>query len=135
MACSAYYSNIKIICVMLRLFLSSSFHKSCMITACSSFKDEGNIFYRKTQILANSSSSSGHSWVSAFSSGLLLFIAFLIITSDGFTYLLWQDYHKIYAEMSQDSVDRKLKEWNDTWFGNKIEINKAKYEIPDFLKR
>ena len=37
--------------------------------------------------------------------------------------------------MSQDSVDRKLKEWNDTWFGNKIEINKAKYEIPDFLKR
>ena len=42
---------------------------------------------------------------------------------------------QIYAEMSQDSVDRKLKEWNDTWFGNKIEIKKAKDEIPDFLKR
>lgn len=42
---------------------------------------------------------------------------------------------QIYAEMSQDSVDRKLKEWNDTWFGNKIEIKKAKDKIPDFLKR
>ena len=42
---------------------------------------------------------------------------------------------QIYAEMSQDSVDRKLKEWNDTWFGNKIEIKKATDEIPDFLKR
>lgn len=42
---------------------------------------------------------------------------------------------QIYAEMSQDSVDRKLKEWNDTWFGNKIEIKKTKDEIPDFLKR
>ena len=37
--------------------------------------------------------------------------------------------------MSQDSVDRKLKEWNDTWFGNEIKIKKAKYEIPNFLKR
>lgn len=42
---------------------------------------------------------------------------------------------QIYAEMSQDSVDRKLKEWNDTWFGNKIEIKKTKDEIPEFLKR
>lgn len=42
---------------------------------------------------------------------------------------------QIYTEMSQDSVDRKLKEWNDTWFGNKIEIKKATDEIPDFLKR
>ena len=25
---------------------------------------------------------------------------------------------QIYAEMSQDTVDRKLKEWNETWFGN-----------------
>ena len=42
---------------------------------------------------------------------------------------------QIYAEMSQDSVDRKLKEWNDTWFGNKAEIKKAKDNVPDFLKR
>ena len=42
---------------------------------------------------------------------------------------------QIYAEMSQDSVDKKLKEWNDTWFGNKIEIKKVKDNIPDFLKR
>lgn len=40
-----------------------------------------------------------------------------------------------YAEMSQDSVDKMLKEWNDTWFGNKIEIKKVKDNIPDFLKR
>lgn len=42
---------------------------------------------------------------------------------------------QIYIEMSQDSVDRKLKEWNDTWFGNKNEIKKSTDEIPDFLKR
>lgn len=42
---------------------------------------------------------------------------------------------QIYAEMSQDSVDRKLKEWNDTWFGNKIEIKEVKDNVPDFLKR
>lgn len=42
---------------------------------------------------------------------------------------------QIYAEMSQDSVDKKLKEWNDTWFGDKIEMKKAKDDIPDFLKR
>lgn len=42
---------------------------------------------------------------------------------------------QIYAEMSQDSVDKKLKEWNDTWFGNKIETKKVKNDIPDFLKR
>ena len=32
---------------------------------------------------------------------------------------------QIYAEMSQDSVDKKLKEWNDTWFGDKIEMKKS----------
>lgn len=42
---------------------------------------------------------------------------------------------QIYAEMSQDSVDKKLKEWNDTWFGNKIEIKKVEDNIPNFLKR
>lgn len=43
---------------------------------------------------------------------------------------------QIYAEMSQDTVDKKLKEWNETWFGNnqKIEIKKSKDNIPDFLK-
>ena len=42
---------------------------------------------------------------------------------------------QIYAEMSQDSVDKKLKEWNDTWFGNKIELKESKMDIPDFLKK
>ena len=42
---------------------------------------------------------------------------------------------QIYAEMSQDSVDRKLKEWNDTWFGSKIEIKRSPNDLPDFLKR
>lgn len=43
---------------------------------------------------------------------------------------------QIYAEMTQDSVDQKLKEWNKTWFcGNKrIEIKKS-VDIPDFLKK
>lgn len=40
-----------------------------------------------------------------------------------------------YVEMSQDSVDKKLKKWKDTWFENKIEIKKVKDNIPDFLKR
>ena len=42
---------------------------------------------------------------------------------------------QIYAEMSQDLVDKKLKEWNDTWFGNKVEIKDSKKDVPDFLKR
>lgn len=44
---------------------------------------------------------------------------------------------QIYAEMSQDTVDKKLKEWNDTWFGDKekIEVRKAKDDIPVFLKK
>ncbi|WP_092042953.1 tyrosine-type recombinase/integrase [Butyrivibrio sp. TB] len=42
---------------------------------------------------------------------------------------------QIYAEMSQDSVDKKLKEWNDAWFGNKIEMKESKMDIPDFLKK
>lgn len=33
---------------------------------------------------------------------------------------------QIYAEMSQDSVDKKLKEWNDTWFDGKIEMKKPR---------
>ena len=41
---------------------------------------------------------------------------------------------QIYAEMSQDSVDKKLKEWNDTWFGNQIKVKKEKNDIPTFLK-
>lgn len=44
---------------------------------------------------------------------------------------------QIYAEISQDTVDKKLKEWNDTWFGNKekIKVRKDKDNIPDFLKK
>ena len=44
---------------------------------------------------------------------------------------------QIYAEMSQDTVDKKLKEWNETWFGNnqKINVKKATDNIPKFLKK
>lgn len=44
---------------------------------------------------------------------------------------------QIYAEISQDTVDKKLKEWNDTWFGDKekIEVKKVADNIPDFLKK
>lgn len=35
---------------------------------------------------------------------------------------------QIYTEMSQDSVDRKLKEWNDTWFGIKLRLPLTNYE-------
>lgn len=42
---------------------------------------------------------------------------------------------QVYAEMSQDTVNRKLKEWNDTWFGSKIEVKESKKDVPDFLKR
>ena len=44
---------------------------------------------------------------------------------------------QIYAEMSQDTVDKKLREWNETWFGNnsKIEIKKSVDDIPDFLRK
>ena len=43
---------------------------------------------------------------------------------------------QIYAEMSQDTVDRKLKEWNEKWFGNnqKINIKKSTDNILEFLK-
>ena len=44
---------------------------------------------------------------------------------------------QIYAEMSQDTVDKKLKEWNETWFGDdqKIDVKKATNNIPEFLKK
>lgn len=43
---------------------------------------------------------------------------------------------QIYAEMSQNTVDQKLREWNETWFGEnrKIEIKKS-VDIPDFLRK
>ena len=39
--------------------------------------------------------------------------------------------------MSQDTVDKKLKEWNATWFDDnkKIELQKTVDDIPDFLKK
>lgn len=36
--------------------------------------------------------------------------------------------NKIYAEMSQETVDRKLKKWNATWFGN---VARASYCIKE----
>lgn len=42
---------------------------------------------------------------------------------------------QIYAEMSQDTVDKKLKEWNETWFGKqRVEIKHMSNNIPEFLK-
>lgn len=41
---------------------------------------------------------------------------------------------QIYAEMSQDSVDRKLKEWNEKWFGDNVEVKDVKKDVPKFLK-
>ena len=43
---------------------------------------------------------------------------------------------QIYAEMSQETVDRKLKEWNEKWFANKPEPTLPKGNgraMPDFL--
>ena len=39
--------------------------------------------------------------------------------------------------MSQDTVDKKLKEWNETWFGDnqKIDVKKATDYIPEFLRK
>ena len=31
-----------------------------------------------------------------------------------------------YTEMSQDSVDRKLKKWNDTWFASNVAVKEVK---------
>ena len=44
---------------------------------------------------------------------------------------------QIYVEMSQDTVDKKLKDWNETWFGDKQKINVKKVtdNIPYFLKK
>lgn len=45
---------------------------------------------------------------------------------------------QIYAEMSQDTVDKKLREWNETWFGENSATAiapKTKNEMPDFLSR
>ena len=43
---------------------------------------------------------------------------------------------QIYAEMSQETIDKKLKEWNEKWFGNKPEPALPKSTVkamPDFL--
>ena len=43
---------------------------------------------------------------------------------------------QIYAEISQNTVDQKLREWNETWFGEnkKIEMKKS-VNVPDFLRK
>ena len=80
---SEAYSYIKITFLIHRIFLSSSFSETRVNQAVSLTKDEDNTFYLSPQILANSSSLSGHSGCSEFSSGVLLSIADLIISSDG----------------------------------------------------
>lgn len=43
---------------------------------------------------------------------------------------------QIYAEISQETVDQKLREWNETWFGNnKVVASQKSDGIPDFLKK
>lgn len=44
---------------------------------------------------------------------------------------------QIYAEISQNTVDKNLKEWNETWFGknNEIKIKKRIDNIPNFLRK
>lgn len=38
--------------------------------------------------------------------------------------------------MSQETVDQKLREWNETWFGSNKSIEAQKDDdIPDFLKK
>lgn len=43
---------------------------------------------------------------------------------------------QIYAEISQDTVDKKLREWNETWFGKNNQIDQKKDDcVPSFLKK
>lgn len=45
---------------------------------------------------------------------------------------------QIYAEMSQETIDMKLKEWNEKWFGNKPEATLPsgnRRAMPEFLTR
>ena len=45
---------------------------------------------------------------------------------------------QIYAEMSQETVDKKLKEWNEKWFGNRPESMYpagCSSTMPEFLMR
>jgi len=46
---------------------------------------------------------------------------------------------QIYAELSQETVNKRLREWNDSWFGQETAINdyqnEKKDNVPEFLKR
>jgi hypothetical protein len=46
--------------------------------------------------------------------------------------------HKIYAELTQNTVEEHLKEWNEKWFshnaGSLETTIPSEKEIPDFLK-
>ena len=43
---------------------------------------------------------------------------------------------QIYAEMSQNMVDQKLREWNEIWFSGNKKIEASDYDnYPDFLKK
>lgn len=46
---------------------------------------------------------------------------------------------QIYAELSQETVNKRLREWNDSWFGQETETNDYQNEkkdiVPEFLKR
>lgn len=42
---------------------------------------------------------------------------------------------QVYAELSQETMDKHLKEWNEKWFPNKeLNIKEKTNEIPNFLK-
>ena len=46
---------------------------------------------------------------------------------------------QIYTELSQETVNKRLREWNDSWFGEGIvtkdSYNEKKDSIPEFLKK
>ena len=45
---------------------------------------------------------------------------------------------QIYAELSQETVDKRLKEWNETWFGENastLTTPKKNNKVPEFLLR
>ena len=46
-----------------------------------------------------------------------------------------KDELKARKEAAEKERKKELKEWNDAWFGSKIEMKESKKDIPDFLKK
>lgn len=41
---------------------------------------------------------------------------------------------QIYAELSQNTIDKHLRDWNEKWFSHELVITKKGNTLPDFLK-